>query len=256
MAGRRGELMGSVEIRSVSRVFTRDDDVEVRALEDVSLSIREDEFISLVGPSGCGKTTLLRIIAGLDHADRGEILVDRTAITGPDPKVGMVFQEYSLFPWRNVLDNVAFGIEMRGVKHEERHAVARQFIDLVGLSQFEKSYPYELSGGMKQRVAIARALANDPDILLMDEPFGALDAQTRNKMQAELLKTIVFVTHSVDEAVFLSDRIVVLSSRPGRIRTVVPVTIPRPRERTAPEFAALRREVLCLIDEEECQRNP
>jgi NitT/TauT family transport system ATP-binding protein len=168
----------------------------------------------------------------------------------------MVFQEYSLFPWRSVLDNVAFGLEMKGISRQERHQTARKYISLVGLDQFERSYPFELSGGMRQRVAIARALANDPDLLLMDEPFGALDAQTRNKMQAELLsiwdrskKTILFVTHSVDEAVFLSDRIVVMSPRPGRIRCVVPVPIPRPRDRTEPGFGTLRRDVLALIEE-------
>ena len=202
------------------------------------------------------KTTLLRIIAGLDQADTGEILVDGIGITKPDPMVGMVFQEYSLFPWRSVLDNVAFGQEMKGVSRKERYEIAHEFIELVGLTKFQNCFPYELSGGMRQRVAIARALANDPGLLIMDEPFGALDAQTRNKMQAELLtiwdqrkKTILFVTHSVDEAVFLSDRIVVMSSGPGRIRSVVPVQIKRPRDRTAAEFGTLRKEVLGLIEE-------
>lgn len=254
--------MGSVRIDDISRRFTRDDGEEVLALDRVSLTIADDEFISFVGPSGCGKTTLLRIIAGLDHADSGSVLVDGNPILGPGPKVGMVFQEYSLFPWRSVLNNVAFGLQMKGVSKTERQQIARKYISLVGLDQFEKSYPFELSGGMRQRVAIARALANDPDLLLMDEPFGALDAQTRNKMQAELLviwdrskKTILFVTHSVDEAVFLSDRIVVMSPRPGRIRSVVPVQITRPRDRTAPEFASLRRDVLSLIEEESKQAN-
>ena len=254
--------MGSVRIDDISRRFTRDDGEEVLALDRVSLTIADDEFISFVGPSGCGKTTLLRIIAGLDHADSGSVFVDGNPILGPGPKVGMVFQEYSLFPWRSVLNNVAFGLQMKGMSKTERQQIARKYISLVGLDQFEKSYPFELSGGMRQRVAIARALANDPDLLLMDEPFGALDAQTRNKMQAELLviwnrskKTILFVTHSVDEAVFLSDRIVVMSPRPGRIRAVVPVQIPRPRDRTAPEFASLRRDVLGLIEEETKQAN-
>lgn len=254
--------MGSVEITDLTRQFSREDGGTVLALDTVSLSIADDEFISFVGPSGCGKTTLLRIIAGLDQATSGSVLVDGNPILGPGPRVGMVFQEYSLFPWRSVLDNVAFGLEMKGVGKSERHEIAHTFISLVGLEQFEKSYPYELSGGMRQRVAIARALANDPDLLLMDEPFGALDAQTRNKMQAELLsiwdqskKTILFVTHSVDEAVFLSDRIVVMSPRPGRVRSVVPVTIPRPRDRTAPAFATLRRDVLGLIDESAKQAN-
>ncbi len=254
--------MGSVEISNLTRLFTRDDGGIVQAIGGVSLTISDDEFVSFVGPSGCGKTTLLRIIAGLDHATSGMILLDGKQISGTSPMVGMVFQEYSLFPWRNVLDNVAFGPQMRGIPKNDRRDLARKFVSLVGLEQFEKSYPYELSGGMRQRVAIARALANDPDLLLMDEPFGALDAQTRNKMQVELLsiwerskKTILFVTHSVDEAVFLSDRIVVMSSRPGKIRSVVPVTIPRPRDRTAPEFAQLRRDVLALIDEQPFQAN-
>ena len=254
--------MGSVEITDLTRLFTRDDGGIVQAIDGVSLTISDDEFVSFVGPSGCGKTTLLRIIAGLDHATSGMILLDGKQISGTSPMVGMVFQEYSLFPWRNVLDNVAFGPQMRGIPKNDRRELARKFVSLVGLEQFEKSYPYELSGGMRQRVAIARALANDPDLLLMDEPFGALDAQTRNKMQVELLsiwerskKTILFVTHSVDEAVFLSDRIVVMSSRPGKIRSVVPVTIPRPRDRTAPEFAQLRRDVLALIDEQPFQAN-
>ena len=184
--------------------------------------------------------------------------MDGVPITEPGPKVGMVFQEYSLFPWRNVLKNVAFGLEMEGISKEERYTIARRYIGLVGLTQFEESFPYELSGGMRQRVAIARALATDPDLLLMDEPFGALDAQTRNHMQCELLdiwgtkkKTILFVTHSCDEAVFLSDRVVVLSSRPGRIRDVVSITIPRPRDRTNKEFIDLRRSLLEMIEEEE-----
>ncbi|HWQ64333.1 MAG TPA: ABC transporter ATP-binding protein [Methanospirillum sp.] len=254
--------MGSVEISEITRQFTRDDGLSVQAIDGVSLSIADDEFVSFVGPSGCGKTTLLRIIAGLDQATSGTVLVDGNQISGPSPRVGMVFQEYSLFPWRNILDNVAFGPEMRGLSKVKRYVLARKYISLVGLDQFEKSFPYELSGGMRQRVAIARALANDPDLLLMDEPFGALDAQTRNKMQSELLeiwgrskKTILFVTHSVDEAVFLSDRIVVMSSRPGKIRSVVQVTIPRPRDRTAPEFGNLRRDVLGLIDEQSRQAN-
>ncbi|MDD1723506.1 MAG: ABC transporter ATP-binding protein [Methanospirillum sp.] len=250
--------MGSVEIRGITREFARDDGEQVIALSDVSLSIADDEFTSFVGPSGCGKTTLLRIIAGLDKASAGEIRVDGSLITSPDQKVGMVFQEYSLFPWRNVLRNVAFGLEMQGIPKEERYALARNYISLVGLSQFEQSYPYELSGGMRQRVAIARALATDPDLLLMDEPFGALDAQTRNHMQCELLdiwekkkKTILFVTHSCDEAVFLSDRVVVLSPRPGRIRDIIPIPIPRPRDRTNAEFINLRRDILAMIENEE-----
>ncbi len=250
--------MGRVEISHICREFVKEDGLRVVALSDITLSIADDEFVSFVGPSGCGKTTLLRIIAGLDKASSGEVRVDGSLITGPGQKVGMVFQEYSLFPWRNVLSNVAFGLQMRGMPKEERYAIARKYISLVGLSQFEQSYPYELSGGMRQRVAIARALATDPDLLLMDEPFGALDAQTRNHMQCELLdiwetkkKTILFVTHSCDEAVFLSDRVVVLSPRPGIIREIVNIPISRPRDRTNKEFIDLRRCLLDMIEEEE-----
>ncbi|MDR2856138.1 MAG: ABC transporter ATP-binding protein [Methanomicrobiales archaeon] len=247
--------MGAVSIRRVSKRFKKDDGSEFTALHDISFEIADDEFVSFVGPSGCGKTTLFRIVAGLDHATEGTVFVDNTEIVKPSPLVGMVFQEYSLFPWLNVLDNIAFGPKMQGISKEVRYQDAQKYVELVGLTGFERSYPYELSGGMRQRVAIARALVNNPDLLIMDEPFGALDAQTRNMMQRELLdiwekqkKTILFVTHSVDEAVYLSDRIVVLSRGPGRISEVVPVALTRPRERTEPEFASLRKQVLDMIE--------
>lgn len=250
--------MSGVTIRDLSKAFPRGDGTVTQALENVNLEIGDTEFICLVGPSGCGKTTLLRIIAGLETATSGSVTIDGRAVTGPDPKRGMVFQEYSLFPWRKVIDNVAFGLEMKGIAKEERHRIAEHYIEMVGLAQFRNAYPYELSGGMRQRVAIARALANDPDVLLMDEPFGALDAQTRNRMQKELLslweqtkKTIIFVTHSVDEAVYLSDRIVVLSPRPGTVREVMEIPWSRPRDRTNAEFAEVRRRVLRMIDETE-----
>ncbi len=249
--------MGRVVISNLSKSFAKENE-SITALRDINLEIRDDEFVCLVGPSGCGKTTLLRIIAGLETATTGSVTLDGQEITGPDPKRGMVFQEYSLFPWRTVLDNIAFGLEMKGVQKSERNRIAAEYLDLVGLTQFAGHYPYELSGGMRQRVAIARALANDPDVLLMDEPFGALDAQTRNRMQKELLsiwektkKTIVFVTHSVDEAVYLADRIVVLSGRPGTIREVLDLPWPKPRDRTSAEFADIRRYVLQLINEGE-----
>jgi NitT/TauT family transport system ATP-binding protein len=250
--------MGRVEIAHVTRIFRKEPGHEVTALDDVSVTIEDKEFVCLVGPSGCGKTTLLRIVAGLETATSGMVTLNGEAITGPDLKRGMVFQEYSLFPWRTVIGNIAFGLEMQGIPKEERRTIARQYLGLVGLEQFETAYPNELSGGMRQRVAIARALANNPKVLLMDEPFGALDAQTRNKMQTELLeiwektkKTVIFVTHSVDEAVYLADRIVVLSARPGRIREVIEVGLPRPRDRTDTEFARLRKYVLRLIQENE-----
>ncbi len=248
--------MSGVSIQDLGKAFPKEDGTATQALEGVTLEIRDEEFVCLVGPSGCGKTTLLRIIAGLETATTGSVTIDGRAVTGPDPGRGMVFQEYSLFPWRRVIDNVAFGLEMKGIAKEERRKTADHYIDMVGLSQFRDAYPYELSGGMRQRVAIARALANDPDVLLMDEPFGALDAQTRNRMQKELLslqdetrQTIVFVTHSVDEAVYLADRIIVLSPRPGKVREVIDIPWPRPRDRTSTGFAEIRRRVLDMINE-------
>ena len=247
--------MGDVSIQGLGKAFPKDDGTVTQALEDVTLKIEDEEFICLVGPSGCGKTTLLRIIAGLEIPSTGSVAVDGHDVTGPDPKRGMVFQEYSLFPWRRVIDNVAFGLEMKGFKKDECRRTADHYIDMVGLSQFRDSYPYELSGGMRQRVAIARALANDPDVLLMDEPFGALDAQTRNRLQKELLslwketkQTIIFVTHSVDEAVYLADRIIVLTRRPGTIREIISIPWDRPRDRTNAEFAEVRRRVLEMIN--------
>ena len=250
--------MSGVTIKDVGKTFKKEDGTATPALEGVTLEIRDKEFVCLVGPSGCGKTTLLRIIAGLETPTTGSVTIDGSAVTGPDPKRGMVFQEYSLFPWRRVIDNIAFGLEMKGVSREERRQTAEYYLKMVGLSRFRDAYPFELSGGMRQRVAIARALANEPDVLLMDEPFGALDAQTRNRMQKELLclwkqtkKTIVFVTHSVDEAVYLSDRIIVLSPRPGSVQEIITIPWPRPRDRTSAEFAEVRRRVLEMINETE-----
>ncbi|AKB13618.1 MAG: ABC transporter ATP-binding protein [Methanosarcina thermophila] len=254
--------MGRVSIKNVSRIFTKKEGNGVtEALRDVSFDVEDGEFICILGPSGCGKTTLLRIIAGLETQTSGEITLNGVPITGPDPKRGMVFQQYSLFPWRTVIDNVTFGLEMQGISKAEARKHAEKYIDLVGLEQFKNSYPYELSGGMQQRAAIARALANEPEVLLMDEPFGALDAQTRNILQDELLKiweqkhiTCIFVTHSVDEAVVLSDRILVMTTRPGRIKEIVPVDLPRPRRRTSPEVNSLRDRVLKLLEEERFKR--
>jgi NitT/TauT family transport system ATP-binding protein len=217
----------------------------------------DGEFVCVLGPSGCGKTTLLRIIAGLEEPTGGAILLNNKEITGPGSDRGMVFQEFGLFPWRTVRKNIEFGLEIRKVEKEERRKISDKYIDLVGLKGFENSHPYELSGGMKQRVGIARALANDPEILLMDEPFGALDAQTRNLMQKELLriwsemkKTVVFITHSVDEAVFVADRVVVMSARPGNIRYVFNVEWERPRDRASVEFASLRKKILAELEKE------
>lgn len=249
--------MGAVSLRKVSKGFHKENGESLSALKDIDLDIDDKEFVCILGPSGCGKTTLLRIIAGLDMPTSGEILVSGETVVGPNPRIGMVFQEYSLFPWRTVIQNIEFGPEMKGVGARERLTRAEHYLSLVGLEQFRDSYPVELSGGMRQRVAIARALTNEPEVLLMDEPFGALDAQTRNQMQKELLqiwertrKTVIFVTHSVDEAVFLGDRIVVLTRRPGSIREVLPIIHCRPRERTCAESVSLRKHVLALITEE------
>jgi ABC-type nitrate/sulfonate/bicarbonate transport system ATPase subunit len=251
---------GKLSVRDLSVVFTRRRGGTVAAVDRLSLGVRDQEFVSIVGPSGCGKSTLLRIVAGLIRPDAGEVLVDGRPVETPGADRGMVFQSYTLFPWLTVQGNVEFGLKLRGVSAEDRAQVARRYIELVGLQGTEAAYPKELSGGMQQRVAIARALANDPAILLMDEPFGALDAQTRLVMQELLLrvweqthKTVLFVTHDIEEAVLLSDRIYVMTARPGRIKAEVAVTLPRPREVAvidAPAFIAFRQQIHALIREE------
>jgi len=212
----------------------------VTAIQEVSLEVREGEFVSIVGPSGCGKTTLLNIVAGFIPPTRGEVLLSDRRVLGPGPDRGVVFQSFALFPWKTVLDNVGFGLKMRGVGKAERDRVAREHIALVGLVGSEGQYPHELSGGMQQRVGVARVLANHPEVMLMDEPFASVDAQTRMTLQEELTRiweakrpTILFVTHDVDEAVFLANRVVVLSARPARVREVVDVDLPRPRSWTS-----------------------
>jgi len=247
----------TLTLHDVSRVFITEKGETIEALSHISLDIHDKEFICILGPSGCGKTTILRIIAGLESATSGTISINGTTISKPSPRMAMIFQEYSLYPWRNVQDNVTLGLELRGMRKAEREEYAKKFLGLVGLKGFERNFPHELSGGMRQRVAVARALAIDPSTLLMDEPFGALDAQTRNRMQNELLdiwqktrKTILFVTHSVDEAVFLADRIVVLTRRPGTIREIIAVPQDRPRERTSEQFVQIRRHLLDMINEE------
>jgi NitT/TauT family transport system ATP-binding protein len=230
----------------------------VTALDGLDLAARPGEFVSIVGPSGCGKSTLLYILAGFIEAGAGEVTMDGEPITGPDPARGIVFQEFVLFPWKTVLGNVTYGLGEQGVPRRERAERARRYLEMVKLTGFERHFPKELSGGMKQRVALARSLIMDPEVLLMDEPFGAVDAQTRIVLQQELLqiwertrKTVLFVTHSVDEALHLSDRVYVLSSRPARVRDVIDVDLPRPRDPEAilalPEYSRLHRRIWSLL---------
>ncbi|MBB5160028.1 ABC transporter ATP-binding protein [Saccharopolyspora phatthalungensis] len=241
-----------ISVQHVSKTFTLNRE-QVRSLHDVSLDIADNEFVTVVGPSGCGKTTLLNILAGLDEPTAGRALVDGTEISGPSPERGVIFQQYALFPWLTVRRNVEFGLKIAGVPRAERRERAEYFINLVGLSQFAEALPKVLSGGMRQRCAIARAYAVNPAILLMDEPFGALDALTRVTLQEQLLdawnkeqRTVLFITHDVDEAVFLANRVIVMAARPGRVFDVVDVELPYPRTeqvRLSPEFAALRNRV-------------
>ena len=227
-----------ISIQNVSRSYE-----STRALGDVSFSVAAGEFCCVVGPSGCGKTTLLRAIAGLDDPDGGSILVGGDPVTGPGLNRGMVFQEYALFPWRTVRGNIRFGLDRPACDCPDCEARVRELTDLVGLDGFEDAYPKELSGGMKQRVGIARALAPDPEILLMDEPFGSVDARTRDRLHAELLdiwtqtgQTVVFVTHDIDEAVTLADRVVVMDANPGTVQSTFSIDLERPRERTSRDF--------------------
>jgi ABC-type nitrate/sulfonate/bicarbonate transport system ATPase subunit len=251
-------MPAKVEIRGVSKHYGDEDRADVvHALDDVSFTLHEGEFVSLLGPSGCGKTTLLHIVAGFERATRGEVRVDGRIVTGPGADRGMVFQDYALFPWKTLLQNVMFGLEIQRLPASECESIAREFIGLVGLTGFEGRYPHELSGGMRQRCALARSVANNPQVLLMDEPLAAIDALTRNSLQEEILKvcdardrrarkTVVYVTHSIDEAVFLSDRIVLMTPRPGRILSVIDVPFGRLRDDTTrlqPAFQTLVGEI-------------
>ena len=248
-----------LQIQNLSKVY-RSDGHEVVAIDEINLAIRSKEFATILGPSGCGKSTLLRIVAGLMKPSRGMVRLDGVAIRGPGRDRGMVFQSYTLFPWLTVMENIQFGLGLSRVAKAEQEQSARAFVEKVGLRGFEQAYPKALSGGMKQRVAIARALANNPAILLLDEPFGALDAQTRSLMQElltqvweDLHKTILFVTHDVEEAIFLSDRVFIMTARPGRIKAEIEIPLERPRsyELKATEiFLTLKRQALTLIREE------
>ena len=238
-----------IAIRGVTKRFVVGDG-EVEALGRIDLTIDEAQFVCLIGASGCGKSTLLRIVAGFEEPTTGEVLVDAKPVTAPGSDCGMVFQDYALFPWMTIRQNIGFGPRQRQLPRKEVDDIADEFVRLVGLESAANRYPSQLSGGMKQRVAIARVLANNANILLMDEPFGALDALTREQLQRELLQiwsrarvTVVFVTHSVEEAALLADRVLVMSAGPGRIESDINVDLPRPREVSSPEFNAVRREL-------------
>jgi NitT/TauT family transport system ATP-binding protein len=253
-----------IRIENVKKIFRDNGDV-VTALKDLNITIDDGEFTVVIGPSGCGKSTLLYLLAGFDRPSEGRILLDGTPIERPGPDRGFVFQDYALFPWKTVLGNITFGLVNNGWDRKAARAEAMKYVKLVHLNGFENAYPHTLSGGMKQRVGIARALAYNPKVLLMDEPFGALDAQTRKHMQRELVniwqqtnKAVVFITHSVIEAVYLADKIIVMTARPGQIKGVVPVDLPRPRSYTGDAYLTVRQDVLELLEEEvekEIQRN-
>ncbi|TWH49313.1 ABC transporter ATP-binding protein [Sporomusa sp. KB1] len=248
----------SIVLHHIGKVFVNARG-QVTALTDINISIGDGEFFSIVGPSGCGKTTLLRILAGLDTASSGTVTIKVT--TDDRPINSMVFQEQSIFPWLTVMDNVAYGLKLRGISKKERYQIAEKYIRMIGLTKFAKAYPHQLSGGMKQRVSVARAFANDPEILLMDEPFGALDEQNRILLQQELLriwdvskKTTVFITHSIDEALCLSDRILIMTAHPGTVKSIVNVDLPRPRDiaaiRTTMRYNELFQSIWLTLREE------
>jgi NitT/TauT family transport system ATP-binding protein len=248
-----------LEARNISMEFTRRQRT-VEVLRDVTVQVEASHFVSIVGASGCGKTILLRIVDGLITPTAGDIMLDGRLVVGPGRDRAFVFQQDALFPWRTVMDNVIFGLEVQRKNKRESVERAREFVDLVGLSGFEHHFPHELSGGMRQRANLARALTVDPEVLLMDEPFAALDAQTREIMQSELLriwrtnrKTVLFITHQIDEAIYLSDKVIVMTARPGRIKAVVDVDIPRPRQlsvKRTPRFLELVDEIWKMIEEE------
>ncbi|WP_316203679.1 ABC transporter ATP-binding protein [Bradyrhizobium sp. SZCCHNS3051] len=254
--------MATIEISGVSKIFTdKKRNADVTALADINLSIARNELVCLLGPSGCGKSTLLNMIAGFEKPSAGNITVDGRPVTAPGADRGVVFQHANLMPWLPVWENVAFHLLLGGGQKAERRAKAQVYIDMVGLTGFENHYPSELSGGMNQRVGIARALLMNPQVILMDEPFGALDEQTRMDMQTELVRiwqqhqgTIVFVTHGIDEALTLGTHVAVMSARPGRIVEIIPIDLPRPRDITSPQFNALKRHILALLRGERAEQ--
>ncbi len=245
--------MAKLEVRGISKSFRHGKTGVLPVLNDLSFDVGELEFLAIIGPSGCGKSTFLRIVDGLTPCDAGSIHLNGKEITGTGQGRGMVFQSFNLFPWRTALENVEFGLEIQGIRHAERRAISRHYIELVGLNGFEHTYPHQLSGGMQQRVGIARALAVRPEILLMDEPFGSLDVQTREVLQDELLqiwereqKTVIFITHGIEEAIYLADRVIVFTPRPAQVECIVQVPFGRPRRediRTTAPFVDLRRQI-------------
>ncbi|HET8562586.1 MAG TPA: ABC transporter ATP-binding protein [Candidatus Binatia bacterium] len=250
--------MAKIVIRNLTKTYSGG---EVVALQDINIEVKPYESLCILGPSGCGKTTLLRIIDCLIARDCGEVVIDGEPVTEPRTDVAMVFQHFGLFPWKTLDENIAFGLELRRRQRPDKTAMVQRYIELMGLKGFEKSYPHQLSGGMQQRAGLARALAINPSLLLMDEPFGSLDAQTREMMQEELLrilesekKTLIFVTHSIDEAILLGDRIVMMSRRPGRVRDILPVDIPRPRKilsvRSHPRYIELRNSIWEMLKQD------
>jgi NitT/TauT family transport system ATP-binding protein len=248
---------GAISIRAVSKTFVTPRRGNVVALGDVDLDIAASQFVAILGPSGCGKTTLLNMVAGFERSTTGAITLDGQTVTGPGPDRGVVFQDHALFPWLNVEDNVGYGLRERGVGAAERRTIVDEFLELAGLSGFQKRYPHELSGGMRQRVGLVRVLANDAAVLLMDEPFASVDAQTRKFLQREIEriwtqrpKTVIFITHSVEEAIYLGDVVVVMTSRPGTVKLVSRIDLDRPRDVTSIAFNKLRRTVEAAMDEE------
>jgi len=242
-----------INIQNLTKVFEKGDK-RVVAIDGLNLSVFKNEFFCIVGPSGCGKTTLLKIIAGLEKPTSGKVLLEGVEVEGPGVDRGMVFQEFGLFPWRNVTKNIEFGLEIKGWPKKRRDEAAKTYINLIGLKGFEHSHPRELSSGMKQRVAIARALVNDPKVLLMDEPFGSLDAQTRWILHVKLLevwsklrKTVLFVTHNVEEAVYLADRVTILSKRPAKVIKTIKIDLKRPRNKLSSNFIKYREEIIDVL---------
>jgi NitT/TauT family transport system ATP-binding protein len=258
LAGSLASNAGRIECQSIRKTYREAaEGAEIVALDGLTLDIEPREFLTLLGPSGCGKSTLLNILAGFEKPDAGKVLLNGIPIERPGPDRGVVFQDYALFPWLNIQQNVEYGLREKGMSKTETRAISQRFLALVGLTGFERRFPHELSGGMRQRVALIRVLAIDPKILLMDEPFAAVDAQTRIILQEELqrlwmqtLKTVVFVTHSVEEAIYLADRVTVMTARPGVVKAIVPIELPRPRDSTSDAFNRYRRQITQLIEVE------